>query len=154
MLIEVKVKVARVIDGKTRKRTETYLIDKEVFAEAELAVMAQMSEELNSGIVDSYEIQSLRISPIKEICDQWLDDYTLSGYPTFIATLKDIFHADDGTEKTLRYKVLLWAESHSQALSRVTALAREGYDMQIEGIKQVDYEYLTDNQEAGDEQEG
>lgn len=154
MLIEVKVKVARVIDGKTRKRTETYLIDKEVFAEAELAVMAQMSEELNSGIVDSYEIQSLRISPIKEICDQWLDDYTLSGYPTFIATLKDIFHADDGTEKTLRYKVLLWAESHSQALSRVTALAREGYDMQIEGIKQVDYEYLTDNQEAEDEQEG
>lgn len=154
MLIEVKVKVARVIDGKTRKRTETYLIDKEVFAEAELAVMAQMSEELNSGIVDSYEIQSLRISPIKEICDQWLDDYTLSGYPTFIATLKDIFHADDGTEKILRYKVLLWAESHSQALSRVTALAREGYDMQIEGIKQVDYEYLTDNPEAEDEQEG
>ena len=154
MLIEVKVKVARVIDGKIRKRTETYLIDKEVFAEAELAVMAQMSEEFNSGIVDSYEIQSLRISPIKEICDQWLDDYTLSGYPTFIATLKDIFHADDGTEKTLRYKVLLWAESHSQALSRVTALAREGYDMQIEGIKQVDYEYLTDNQGAEDEQEG
>ena len=148
MLIEVKVKVARVINGKTRKRTETYLIDKEVFAEAELAVMAQMSEELNSGIVDSYEVQSLRISPIKEICDQWLDDYTLNGYPTFIATLKDIFHADDGTEKTLRYKVLLWAESHSQALSRVTALAREGYDMQIEGIKQVDYEYLTDNQEG------
>ena len=150
MLIEVKVKVARVIDGKTRKRTETYLIDKEVFAEAELAVMAQMSEELNSGIVDSYEIQSLRISPIKEICDQWLDDYTLSGYPTFIATLKDIFHADDGTEKTLRYKVLLWAESHSQALSRVTALSREGYDMQIEGIKQVEYEYLT---EQNNEQE-
>ena len=153
MLIEVKVKVARVIDGKTRKRTETYLIDKEVFAEAELAVMAQMSEELNSGIVDSYEIQSLRISPIKEICDQWLNDYTLSGYPTFIATLKDIFHADDGTEKTLRYKVLLWAESHSQALSRVTALAREGYDMQIEGIKQVDYDYLVeqeDEQESGE----
>ena len=36
MLIEVKVKVARIIDGKTRKRTETYLKpDCELFVEAE-----------------------------------------------------------------------------------------------------------------------
>ena len=38
MLVEVKVKVARVIDSKTRKRTETFLLDKEFFAEAEYTV--------------------------------------------------------------------------------------------------------------------
>ncbi len=144
MLIEVKVKVARVIDSKTRKRTETYIKDDcELFVEAEQAVMQKLTEEQEGGLIDEFEIQSLKISPIKEVCDQWLDDYITSGYPAFIATLKDIFHADDGTEKTLKYKVLLWASNHSEALHRVTELSREGYDMQIEGIKQVDYEYLT-----------
>ena len=143
MLIEVKAKVARIIDNKTRKRTETYLTDQEVFANAEYAVMSYLTEDYEGGLVDNYEIQSLKISPIKEVCDQWLEDYTDRGYPAFIATLKEIFHADDGSEKTLRYKVLLWAESHSQALQRVQELVHQGYDMQIEGIKQVDYEYLT-----------
>ena len=144
MLVEVKVKVARVIDAKTRKRTETYLVpDCELFVNAEHLVMGHLSEEQESGLIENYEIQSLRISPIKEVCDQWLDDYTISGYPPFLATLKETYHLDDGSEKTLKYKVFLWANSHSQALQRVQELARQGYDMQIEGIKQVDYEYLV-----------
>lgn len=144
MLIEVKVKVARIIDGKTRKRTETYIVpDCELFVNAEHIVMNHLSDEQNGGLIDSYGIQSLRISPIKEVCDQWLEDYTIGGDPAFIATLKEIFHTDDGTEKTMKYKILLWASSHSHALQRVQELARQGYDMQIEGIKQVDYEYLT-----------
>jgi hypothetical protein len=144
MLIEVKVKVARIIDGKTRKRTETYLKEGcELFVEAEQAVMRKLTDEQTGGLIDEFEIQSLRISSIKEICDQWIDDYTISGYPPFLATLKETYHLDDGSEKTLKYKVLLWASSHSHALQRVQELARQGYDMQIEGIKQVDYEYLV-----------
>lgn len=144
MLIEVKVKVARIIDGKTRKRTETYLKEGcELFVEAEQAVMRKLTDEQVGGLIDEFEIQSLKISPIKEVCDQWIDDYVLSGYPPFLATLKETYHLDDGSEKTLKYKVLLWANSHSQALQRVQELARQGYDMQIEGIKQVDYDYLT-----------
>jgi hypothetical protein len=144
MLIEVKVKVARIIDGKTRKRTETYLKEGcELFVEAEQAVMRKLTDEQVGGLIDEFEIQSLKISPIKEVCDQWIDDYTLSGYPPFLATLKETYHLDDGSEKTLKYKVLLWANSHSQALQRVQELARQGYDMQIEGIKQTDFEYLT-----------
>ena len=143
MLVEVKVKVARLIDNKLRKRTETYLVpDCELFVNAEHQVMNILSEEQNSGIVDDYEIQSLRISPIKETCPQWYD----ASLPAFIATLQDIFHADDGTEKTLKYKLLLWAENHSQALQRVQELARQGYDMHIEGIKEVDYQYLTEEE--------
>lgn len=144
MLIEVKVKVARIIDGKIRKKTETYIVPNcELFVNAEHAVMTYLTDDQNGGLVDNFEIQSIRISPIKEVCTQWLNDYTLSGYPAFIASLTDIFHADDGTEKTLRYKVLLWARDHSQALHRVQELARQGYDMHIEGIKEVNYEYLT-----------
>ena len=136
MLIEVKVKVARIIDGKTRKRTENFVVDKEFFAEAEYAVTENLNNEISQGIVDSFEIQSLKISQIKEVASQF------DGDDTFIATLKDIWLADDGTEKSLKYKVLLWADDLTQANSHIQQLAREGYDMQIEGIKQVDYEYL------------
>lgn len=147
MLIEVKAKVSRIIDSKLRKRTETYLIDKELYAEAEYAVMASLTNEQELGTVDSSEIVSLRQSPIKEICEDTIPGSAF----TFIATLRDIFHDDNGNEKSMRYKVLLWANDLSQANQRAQQLARQGYDMQIEGIKQVEYEYLT---EQDNEQEG
>ena len=146
MLIEVKAKVSRIIDSKLRKRTETYLIDKELYAEAEYAVMSSLANEQELGTVESSEIISLRQSPIKEICEDTMPGSAF----TFIATLRDIFHDDNGNEKSMRYKVLLWANDLSQANQRAQQLARQGYDMQIEGIKQVEYEYLT---EQNNEQE-
>jgi len=137
MLIEVKTKVARVIDGKTRKRTETYVMDKEFFSQAEYAV----TELLNGDTtVEDFQIQILKLSQIKEIDDQSIDN----SIPSFITTLIDIFHQDDGTEKKLRYKVLLWADNLTAANRRANELSHQGYDMQIEGIKQVDYEYLIE----------
>ena len=152
MLIEVKVKVARVIDSKTRKRTETFLLDRELFTQAEYAVMTGLSQEMELGTVESFEIQSLRISPIKEVAEQFISELAIN---TYIATLRDIWLADDGTEKQLKYKVLLWAEDLTAANNNAHRLAREGYDMQIEGIKQVDYEYLglESNQEEEAENE-
>lgn len=137
MLVEVKAKVARVIDGKTRKRTETYVMDKEFFSQAEYAV----TELLNGdATVEDFQIQNLKLSQIKEIDDQSINNSISS----FIATLIDIFLQDDGTEKKIKYKVLLWADNLTAANRRANELSHQGYDMQIEGIKQVDYEYLTD----------
>lgn len=147
MLIEVKVKVARVIDSKTRKRTENFILDKEFFSEAEYDVTAHLNEEVTLGSVESFEIQSMKISQIKEVESQFDGDYS------YIGTLKDIWLDDDGTEKTLKYKVLLWANDTTDANNKFLQLARQGYDMQIEGIKQVDYEYLT-SQEESNEQAG
>lgn len=144
MLVEVKVKVARIIDGKTRKKTETYVLDKEVFADAEYQVMAKLSQEQEEGFVDGFEIQGLRISQIKEIASQF------NGQFTYMATLKDIWLDEVGNEKTLRYKVLLDADDLADAQSNIQQLARQGYDMQVEGIKQVDYEYLTNQEESNE----
>lgn len=139
MLIEVKVKVSRIIDGKTRKRTETYIIpDCDLFVNAEHAVMQKLAEEQEAGLVENSEILSLKQSLVKEVCEDTLPGSAFS----FIATLKDLFHDDNGNEKSLRYQVLLWANDLSQANQRTQQLARQGYDMQIEGIKQVDYEYI------------
>jgi hypothetical protein len=150
MLIEVKVKVARVIDGKTRKRTETYVVNNcELYSNAEYRVMSILIHEQEEGTVESFEIQSLKLSQIKEIDDQSIDN----SIPSFIATLIDIFHQDDSTEKKLRYKVLLWADNLTAANRRANELSHQGYDMQIEGIKQVDYEYLVGQSNQEEETE-
>ena len=138
MLIEVKVKVARVIENKTRKRTETYLINKEFFSEAEYKITSDLNEELSSKLIENFEIQALKLSPIKEVATEYKGNFP------FVATLKDIWLDTDGTEKQLKYKILLWAGNLTEANQRVQALAKQGYDMQIEGIKQVDYIYLED----------
>lgn len=138
MLIEVKVRVARIIDGKTKRKSETYIVDKEFFSNAEYDVSSILNSEQTSGEVETYEIISLRQSAIKEIDEQSMD----STIPSFIATLRDIFHDDEGNEKQLKYKVLLWAENVTAATARANSLSHQGYDMLVEGIKQVDYEYI------------
>ena len=146
MLIEVKVKVVRVIDNKARKRTETYIVDDcQLFVEAEHQVTAALVEEQNGGVVEEFEIQSLRLSPIREVCTEY------PGQFSFIATLKDVFLAEDGTEKALKYKVLLWANSLSEAMARTNVFARQGYDMSVEGLKEVNYEYITSGGESNDQ---
>jgi hypothetical protein len=147
MMIELKVKVARVIDNKTRKRTDTYILDREFFSQAEYAITELLNEEEQSGLIEDFYITSLRESGIKEIVDKFKGDFS------FLATLKDIWLEDDGTEKYLKYKVLLWADSPSQAMSNTLQLSKEGYDMQIEGIKQVDYEYLAGDIEKEETEE-
>ena len=137
MFIEVKAKVAWIIDGKVRKRLETYIIDKEVFAEAEYAVMTTLSNAVNDSSADSFEIQGLKISPIKEIVTQY------SGDCTFIVALRDIMLQDDGSEKTIKYKVLLWADNITEAMTHAREIVQQGYDMQIDSLKEVSYTYLN-----------
>ena len=139
MLIEVKIKVTKKVDTKYRKSIETYLLDEEFFAQAEYALthLLEADMEVHGGPIYDFYITSMKCSSIKEIADQF------KGEHSFIATLKDIFVDDDGNEKALRYQVLLWADNLTEANQRAQQLAKEGYDLLIEGIKQVDYEYIN-----------
>ena len=138
MLIEVRVKVTRIIDAKKRKKLETYILNKDFFSEAEYKVTEILNTQHDEGEVDNFEIQSLKLSTIKEIVDQYEGQYS------FLATLKDIYHDDNGNEKSMRYKVLLWADDLTSATHNARELQRQGYDMQIEGLKEVDYTYVQD----------
>lgn len=140
MLIEVKVKVTRIIDAKKRKKLETYILNKSFFSEAEYKVTEILNTQHDEGEVDSFEIQSLKLSTIKEIADQYEGQYS------FLATLKDIYHDDNGNEKSMRYKVLLWADDLTSATHNARELQRQGYDMQIEGLKEVDYTYIKEDE--------
>ena len=128
-----------------------YVIDEEFFAGAEYEVSNVLNSELTAGEVEDFEIVSLRQSTLKEIDEQSRND----ALPSFITTLRDIFHDDDGNEKQLKYKVLLWAANLTEANTRANLLSHQGYDMLVEGIKQVDYMYLdkTNTQEASTEEE-
>ena len=142
MLIEVRVKTKRIIEEKAKKKLEIYVVDKEFFSEAEYAVTQLLEEEQASHLIEEYEIQSLKMSSIKEL------EHPEDGEQTFIATLRDIWLEEDGSEKSLRYKVLLWADNLTQANERAHELARQGYDMQIEGIQEVEYKYLNQEDNA------
>lgn len=141
MLIEVKAKVEFVIDNKTKKKMMTYILDTEFFSNAEYQVTGMLEEAKNQGTVRNYDIVSLKQSQIKEVVTE------NEGEHSYIATLEDIFTTDEGVEKKLKYKIMLWADNHQQALSRTLALARQGYDLAVKGIKEVDYEYLNEEAE-------
>ena len=137
MLIEVKAKVAWKIDGKVKKKIETYIIDEEVFAQAEYAVMSHLEQYKTDGEVEDFEITGLKLSIVREIITQYEGDYT------FIVTLRDTTLLDDGSEKTIKYKVLLWANNIAEAMTHTREIAQQGYDMQIDGLKEVNYTYLN-----------
>lgn len=136
MLIEVKTRVSWIVDDKTKKKLETYILDKEVFAEAEFALMTLLERYKRESTVEDFEITSLKQSIIKEIITQYQGD------SSFIVTLKDNIHQDDGSEKVIRYKVLLWADNISEAMNHAREIVQQGYDMQIDGLKEVNYTYL------------
>lgn len=137
MLIEVKARVAWVIDTKVRRKLETFILDREVFAEAEYAVMSMLNNNVNDGTVESYEILGMKVSQVKEIVTQY------QGENTYVASLRDTFLQNDGTEKTIRYKVLLWANNISDAMTNTRGIASQGYDMQIDSLREVNYIYLN-----------
>lgn len=144
MLIEVKAKVAWVIDNKIKRKLETYILDQEVFANAEYAVMRLLSDHRNEGTIDDFEIQGLKISTVKEVITQFQGEYS------FIASLRDTMLMDDGSEKTIKYKVLLWADSITEAMNHAREIVQQGYDMQIDSLKEVNYTYLNmqENEES------
>lgn len=137
MLIEVKAKVAWKIDGKVKKKIETYIIDEEVFAQAEYATMSHLEQYKSDGEVEDFEITGLKLSIVKEIITQYEGDYT------FIATLRDTTLLDDGSEKIIKYKVLLLANNIAEAMTHTREIAQQGYDMQIDGLKEVNYTHLN-----------
>jgi hypothetical protein len=142
MLIEVKVRVTWIIDSKYKKTTETFLIDREVFAQAEYTIMHELTDKVNTGLAFDFYILSLKMSPIKEVCTQF------QGENTFIASLRDTFLQDDDSEKVMRYKILLWANDIADAMAHTREIASQGYDMQIDSLKEVNYTYLNNDEES------
>lgn len=131
MLIEVKAKVKAIINNKTKIRTDTFLVNKEFFAEAEYKVTEMFEENITAGVVDSFDILSLKVSQIKEVYTSYV------GELSYVVTLRDVFIDEGGNEKHLKYKILLWANDLSTANQRAHEITAQGYNMHIESIKET-----------------
>jgi hypothetical protein len=142
MLVDVRAKVAWIIDDKIKKQTETFILDADTFSQAEYAIMQELNAKKEVNLIDDYEILYLKVSATKEVYTQYEGEYS------YVITLKDTTLQDDGSEKSIKYKVLLWASSITDAMSHAREIAAQGYDMQIDGLKEVNYTYLNHEEES------
>lgn len=136
MLIETKVKLTKEVDGRTFKHTTNYLSDDENLVDALATVLSHLHSMQASHLIEDAVIISCKQSSVKEVATQF------DGDKSYIATLKDVWVDEIGDEKSLRYKVLLYAADLTECNQRVQELSREGYDMSVESLVEVDMEYL------------
>lgn len=137
MLIETKVKISKEIDNKLRKYSTVFLTDSENLLDAIATVMAHLNRLHDSEEISDAELISCKQSSIKEVATQF------EGEKSYIATLKDIWVDEvSGEEKAIRYKVLLYADDLTICNENVQQLSREGYDMLVESLTEMDMEYL------------
>jgi len=139
MLTETKVKTRKEIDGKTIKGTANFLTDSETLVDALATVINHLNVMQSSHLIEDADIISCKQSNIKEVATQF------EGDKSYVATLKDTWIDEVGDEKTMRYKVLLYAADLTECNQRVQQLSREGYDMKVESLTEVEMEYLLNN---------
>lgn len=151
MLTETKVKTSKEVDGRRIRNTITFLTDSETLVDALASVISHLDTMQSSYLIDDADILSCKQSSIKEVATQF------EGDKSYIATLKDIWIDEIGDEKSMRYKVLLYAADLTECNQRVQQLSREGYDMSVESLTEVNMEYLEsvnteDNDTDGEDQ--
>jgi hypothetical protein len=139
MLTETRVKTKKEIDGKTIKGTANFLTDSETLVDALATVINHLNVMQSSHLIEDADIISCKQSSIKEVATQF------EGDKSYVATLKDTWIDEVGDEKTMRYKVLLYAADLTECNQRVQELSREGYDMKVESLTEVEMEYLLNN---------
>lgn len=133
MYTEVKVRTKRV-NPKTfeEKDVVVHLITPadEVLAPAELKALQACSGE--SDVIALFQ------SPIKEIVNEKEFDK-----PFFKATLVQTVVTDSGTDKELKYKVLVHADDFQEANNLLVDYVKQGLDdMRIDAINKTKMEWL------------
>lgn len=120
MLYEIKARYTA-DDGKTVK--VHYLLDAELFAQAEVKAYEQLQDKKDVDVV------SIKRSTIKEVIKEDNDlDY-------YVATVSYPYIDDKGNEKIIRYKQLLPASTIGEAHEVINDYLNQGYDMRLDAIK-------------------
>lgn len=138
MLTETKVKLSKEINDRIRKESVIYLTNSDTLIDALAAVVLVLSNLQRTNEITDGEILSCKQSSIKEVAEQF------NGEKSYVATLKDIWVDEiSGEEKSLRYKVFLCADDLAQCNTFAQQLQREGYDMQVESLTEINMKYIN-----------
>lgn len=134
MLFETKITVVKTLpSGEEKDTKEHYILDAELYAEAEKAMY-----ELYPG--QSIDVSAIFRSDVREIINEKEEDK-----PFFKATVVDVVTDDSGKEKETKYQLLVCAEHVAEATELVNKHLRQGYDMRLDAIRRVKIlDYLKD----------
>lgn len=127
-----EIAIARVVvdkKGNDRSVTEKWFVDKcELFGEAELKGI-----ELYPNNAD---VVAIKISSIKEFINQRTSDEQA----IFVATIESVTIDENEVEKSMRYKVALFAKSIQEATSVALKYMQGGLeDMTLIGMKRTKF---------------
>ena len=122
MIYEVQITYVTVDNKGNDKNVKNNLVVQNAisFADAEEA-----GYEYGQGLnLNELDVVGVRRSKIKEILNTCQHDDDL----IWQAELMDVFHDDDGNEKEIKYKTILFAQSFDSAKAFISEYMRQGYD--------------------------
>lgn len=131
MIHESKIAFTKVDDnGNDKVIKERYLIaEAESFGDAEEQTYDFCDGETGLDVID------VKRSKIKEI----LNSRDTGDDKIFVADIADVQHNDDGDEVEIVYKVALFALSFDDAYTKLNVYLKQGYSMQIIGVKKTKF---------------
>jgi len=122
MIYEVQITYVTVDNKGSDKNVKNNLVVQNAisFADAEEAGY-EYGQGLNLNELDVVGVKRSKIKEILNTC-QHNDDLIWQ------AELMDVFHDDDGNEKEIKYKTILFAQSFDSAKAFISEYMRQGYD--------------------------
>lgn len=129
MIYELQINYVTVDNRGNEKNVKENLVVQNAisFADAE-ETGYEYGQGLNLNEVDVVGVKRSKVKEILNTC-QHNDDLIWQ------AELMDVFHDDEGNEKEIKYKTILFAQSFDSAKSFISEYMRQGYDMSLVSLK-------------------
>lgn len=130
MIWETTISYHVIDDGKEKTKRVKYVIDhQEAFGDVE-SILHSNFEHLSD-----FEVLAIKKSKAKEIANvRHFDDERI-----YEATLRDVFITEDGDEKPINYKVLLFAKNFDKAKDFISEYIKQGYDLTLVTLKETSF---------------
>lgn len=117
--------------GNDKVKREKYIFKQgELFGEIESALYDKF------GSLSGFEVADIKHSKITEVANARTNEDDL----VWIADLEDTFVDENGVEKANRYKIAFYAQTFETAKSFITDYMRQGYQMDLVGLKLTKFE--------------
>lgn len=110
-------------------RESLVLANAESFANAE-----EIGYDYGSGLT-AIDVTDIKRSNIKEV----VNEHTSDDEHLWLVELMGVFTTDEGEEKELKYKVLVFAKTFNAAKTFMSEYIKQGYGMDIVGINKTKY---------------
>jgi hypothetical protein len=115
-------------NGNDKTTKHNFILDNiELFGEAE-----EMLYKYGQSLTDC-EVIAIKRSKVKEIANSRGSEQD----KVWLAEVEDVFLGDEGEEKSIKYKILLYAKNFDSAMKVMDQFLAQGYSMTLVTIKRT-----------------